>query len=257
MNLKQGGKAIVAKNGKWFLAESNVPYTGLGHSRGITSSYKNGVRTILTKPTPSIQEYVSNLWEMENPQRKGLENGNYYPFTTTNGSVDFGAGIDLSKQTPTFREAARRGFSEEQMNEELTKRATQDLKHVNEMLGKYTQFPDTVSSKIKMGLMDIKHQVGSLGSYKKLMNAVAHGNLEDIQEESKVSFLSGTTGKKEYDKRRHELRKEKYFNYGKLPVTNSLPKYLTPAKTERSFPLYKWGSNQKKTWGLGNIVGIR
>lgn len=252
---KEGKKAIVNKNGKWCVQGTNAPYTGFGHSRGITSSYKDGVRTILTKPSPNIQENVDNLWEMENAQRNGLKNGIYHPFST-GISMDFGAGIDLSKQTPAFRKAAYQGFTEKQMNDELSRRAKADLQYVDKMLGKHTQYPDTVSPNMKMALMDIKHQVGSLNSYPKLLRAVAHGDLEGIREESKVSYKSEKNGKMTYDKRRHELRKEKYFHYGEPSAPKPLPKYITPARPVATLPVPKWDSTQWKPMGLGEIIGV-
>lgn len=240
-------KIIVLNNGKWCLAGTNTPYTGLGHSNGITYQYKEGMRTILTKPAPNIQEYVDNLWEMENPQRRGLKNGIYYPFST-GISTDFGAGIDLDKQTPEFRKAAYQGFSESQMNDELSKRAKADLKYVDKTLRKYTTFPDTVSPNIKMGLMDMKHQLGRLGTYKKLLTAVANGNQQSIQKESKVSYKTDKTGNMIYDKRRHEMRNKMYFNYGKPSVPNALPKYLTPPKPIKALPTPNWDSFQWKPW---------
>lgn len=246
---------IVPNKGKWCLAGTDTPYTGLGHSRGVTYQYQDGVRTVLSKLSPNIQEYVNNLWEMENPQRRGLRNGIYYPFST-GISIDFGAGIDLDKQTPEFRKAAYQGFSEKQMNDELSKRAEVDLKYVDKTLRKYTQFPDTVSPSIKMGLMDMKHQVGSLGSYNKLLTAVANGNLQDIQEESKVSYRTEKSGDMKYDRRRHDLRNEKYFNYSKPLVSTSLPKYITPAKPKETFPTPNWNSFQWKPLGIGEIIGV-
>lgn len=35
-------KTIVNNKGMWCLAGTNTPYTGLGHSNGITYSYKDG-----------------------------------------------------------------------------------------------------------------------------------------------------------------------------------------------------------------------
>lgn len=192
---------------------------------------------------------------MENPQRQGLKNGIYYPFPTEL-SIDFGAGIDLSKQTPAFRKAAYQGFSEKQMNDELTRRANADLKYVNKILRRYTRFPDTISPNIKMGLMDMKHQLGSLGIYKKMLTAVANGNQQGIQKESKVSYPSEKTGNMIYDKRRHKMRNETYFHYGKPSVSNPLPKYITPIKSTKTLPIPQWDSFQWKPLGLSKIFGV-
>lgn len=75
--------------------------------------------------------------------------GKYYPFTTANGNTDFEPGIDLSKQTKDFQQRAKQGFSQQQMNAEVNKRANEQFQKVDEALKLYTAYPDTVSPQME------------------------------------------------------------------------------------------------------------
>lgn len=182
---------------------------------GFTYRYTlDGRKILLSKPKPDPQRIVANLWQFENPQRRGFVNGLYYPFVTANGNTDIGAGIDMSKQTAAFRKEAQRGLTPQRMNQELYKRANEHLRKVDSALRRYTNYPDTVSPQIKEGLADIRYQVGSLGGFPKLLRAVAKGDLNEMRQESRVMYRNNNTGKMEYDKRRHEARCRGFFHYG-------------------------------------------
>lgn len=205
---------MVRRNGSWYDSQTGNKFVGIVRSNGLTYRLTaDGQKVLLTKPKPNVENFVRNIWNLENPQHRGLVNGIYRPFKTANGNIDIGAGIDISKQTPAFRRKAYKGLTPEEMHKELTRRAAQKLQQASKALRPYTNFPDTVSPQIVAGLADLSYQVGSLKGYPKLLQSVAKGDLKGIQRESRVMYRNNITGKMEYDKRRHEARLRDYFHY--------------------------------------------
>ena len=219
----------VRRNGQWISLNTGKPFSGIVRSGNLYFNLtKDGRKILLSKPRPDPQRIVANLWQFENPQRRGFVNGLYYPFVTANGNTDIGAGIDMSKQTAAFRKEAQRGLTPQRMNQELYKRANEHLRKVDTALRRYTNYPDTVSPQIKEGLADIRYQVGSLGGFPKLLRAVAKGDLNGMRRESRVMYRNNNTGKMEYDKRRHEARLRNYFHYGQGGMISPLMESIMP-----------------------------
>lgn len=236
----------VRRNGQWISLNTGKPFLGIVRSGNLYFNLtKDGRKILLSKPKPDPKRIVANLWQFENPQRRGFVNGLYYPFVTVNGNTDIGAGIDMSKQTAAFRKEAQRGLTPQRMNQELYKRANEHLRKVDTALRRYTNYPDTVSPQIKEGLADIRYQVGSLGGFPKLLRAVAKGDLNGMRRESRVMYRNNNTGKMEYDKRRHEARCRGFFHYGQggfvgmaSPLMESIVPYVpykgfTPEQMQR------------------------
>ena len=236
----------VRRNGQWISLNTGKPSSGIVRSGNLYFNLtKDGRKILLSKPKPDPKRIVANLWQFENPQRRGFVNGLYYPFVTVNGNTDIGAGIDMSKQTAAFRKEAQRGLTPQRMNQELYKRANEHLRKVDTALRRYTNYPDTVSPQIKEGLADIRYQVGSLGGFPKLLRAVAKGDLNGMRRESRVMYRNNNTGKMEYDKRRHEARCRGFFHYGQggfvgmaSPLMESIVPYVpykgfTPEQMQR------------------------
>lgn len=89
--------------------------------------------------------FIGNLWSFENPQHLGLADGLYFPFTTANGNTDLGPGIDMSKQSESFKVRASKGFTPAEIDKEVTDRVKNQLSSVDEALSYHTDYPDTVS----------------------------------------------------------------------------------------------------------------
>ena len=230
---------LIKRNGQWFSPNSDKPFSGVASCNGFTYRYTlDGRKVLLSKPRPDPQRVVKNLWQFENPQRRGFVNGLYYPFVTANGNTDIGAGIDMSKQTAAFRKEAQRGLTPQRMNQELYKRANEHLRKVDTALRRYTNYPDTVSPQIKEGLADLRYQVGSLGGYPKLLQSVAKGDLNGIQRESRVMFKN-KKGQMQFDKRRYDARNSNYFYFRQGGMISPLMESIMPNtyKESRSEPM--------------------
>ncbi len=230
---------LIKRNGQWFSPNSDKPFSGVASCNGFTYRYTlDGRKVLLSKPRPDPQRVVKNLWQFENPQRRGFVNGLYYPFVTANGNTDIGAGIDMSKQTATFRREAQRGLTPQRMNQELNKRVNEHLRKVDTALRRYTNYPDTVSPQIKEGLADLRYQVGSLGGYPKLLQSVAKGDLNGIQRESRVMFKN-KKGQMQFDKRRYDARNSNYFYFRQGGMISPLMESIMPNtyKESRSEPM--------------------
>lgn len=219
---------LIKRKGQWFMPNSDKPFSGVASCNGFTYRYTlDGRKILLSKPKTDPQRIVANLWQFENPQRRGFVNGLYYPFVTANGNTDIGAGIDMSKQTAAFRKEAQRGLTPQRMNQELYKRANEHLRKVDTALRRYTNYPDTVSPQIKEGLADLRYQVGSLGGYPKLLQSVAKGDLNGIQRESRVMFKN-KKGQMQFDKRRYDARNSNYFYYRQGGMISPLMESIMP-----------------------------
>ena len=219
---------LIKRNGQWFSPNSDKPFSGVASCNGFTYRYTlDGRKVLLSKPRPDPQRVVKNLWQFENPQRRGFVNGLYYPFVTANGNTDIGAGIDMSKQTAAFRREAQRGLTPQRMNQELNKRVNEHLRKVDTALRRYTNYPDTVSPQIKEGLADLRYQVGSLGGYPKLLQSVAKGDLNGIQRESRVMFKN-KKGQMQFDKRRYDARNSNYFYFRQGGMISPLMESIMP-----------------------------
>lgn len=169
----------------------------------------------LPKVNPDINEFVDELWANENPNNAGLKNGKYYPHKSPEGGKStIGPGFKIGSGSHRItKKQAERGMTKARLNQEARYIGKQHLNAVDQFInyGQTTNPADTVSPQIKMGLMDLKHQVGPLNEWGNLRQAVLNGDLEGIRKESTVTW--NDNGKTKVDKRRKKIRDEKYFYY--------------------------------------------
>ena len=118
-------------------------------------------------------------------------------------------------QKQIMTELAAKGVTREQINEKLRAQGELQYDKVLEFLNqKGNRLPvDTINPNIMNGLMDLRFQVGALGGWDNLREAVLNGDLEGIKKESLVTFKDDNTGKIKPDARRNELRAEKFWHY--------------------------------------------
>ena len=181
-----------------------------GYAERWTEYYRS-----LPKNDPDINEFVDELWANENPNNVGLKNGKYYPHKSPEGGkMTIGPGFKLDSGSHGIStKTANRGMTKTRLDQEARKIGKQHLKAVDQFInyGQTTNPADTVSPQIKMGLMDLRHQVGPLNEWSNLRQAVLNGDLEGIRKESTVTW--NDNGKTKVDKRRKKIRDEKYFYY--------------------------------------------
>ena len=181
-----------------------------GYAERWTEYYRS-----LPKNDTDINEFVDELWANENPNNAGLKNGKYYPHKSPEGGKPtIGPGFKLDSGSHGISaKTANRGMTKTRLDQEARKIGKQHLKAVDQFInyGQTTNPADTVSPQIKMGLMDLRHQVGPLNEWGNLRQAVLNGDLEGIRKESTVTW--NDNGKTKVDKRRKKIRDEKYFYY--------------------------------------------
>lgn len=181
-----------------------------GYAERWTEYYRS-----LPKTDPDINEFVDELWANENPNNAGLKNGKYYPHKSPEGGKPtIGPGFKLDSGSHGIStKTANRGMTKTRLDQEARKIGKQHLKAVDQFInyGQTTNPADTVSPQIKMGLMDLRHQVGPLNEWGNLRQAVLNGDLEGMRKESTVTW--NDNGKTKVDKRRKKIRDEKYFYY--------------------------------------------
>ena len=169
----------------------------------------------LPKNDPDINQFVDDLWANENPNNVGYKNGKYYPHKSPEGGkMTIGPGFKLDSGSHGIStKTANRGMTKTRLDQEARKIGKQHLKAVDQFInyGQTTNPADTISPQIKMGLMDLRHQVGPLNEWSNLRQAVLNGDLEGIRKESTVIW--NDNGKTKVDKRRKKIRDEKYFYY--------------------------------------------
>lgn len=181
-----------------------------GYAERWTEYYRS-----LPKNDPDINEFVDELWANENPNNVGLKNGKYYPHKSPEGGKPtIGPGFKLGSGSHNIStKEANRGMTKKRLNQEARRIGKQHLNAVDQFInyGQTTNPADTVSPQIKMGLMDLRHQVGPLNEWGNLRQAVLNGDLKGIRKESTVTW--NDNGKIKVDKRRKKIRDEKYFYY--------------------------------------------
>lgn len=167
------------------------------------------------KEDPSIDQFVDDLWENENPNNTGYRNGKYYPHKSPEGgTMTIGPGFKIGSGSHRItKKQAERGMTKARLNQEARYIGKQHLNAVDQFInyGQTTNPADTVSPQIKMGLMDLRHQVGPLNTWHGLRDAVLSGDLDKIKKESTVTWSNN--GDIKVDKRRKKIRDEKYFYY--------------------------------------------
>lgn len=182
-----------------------------------------------TPPTPEeikadrVERFINDTWETEYSVPKGYDpvTGLYFPYDSPEGGTKtIGPGFKLREDGSgdatmfTAKEAAR-GVTREQINKKLRAQGELQYDKVLEFLNqKGNRLPvDTINPNIMNGLMDLRFQVGTLGGWNNLREAVLNGDLEGIKKESKVTFKNEKTGKIKVDTRRNDLRAEKFWHY--------------------------------------------
>lgn len=182
-----------------------------------------------TPPTPEeikadrVERFINDTWETEYSVPKGYDpvTGLYFPYDSPEGGTKtIGPGFKLREDgsgdaTMFSAKEAARGVTREQINEKLRAQGELQYDKVLEFLNqKGNRLPiDTINPNIMNGLMDLRFQVGTLGGWNNLREAVLNGDLEGIKKESKVTFKDEKTGKIKVDTRRNDLRAEKFWHY--------------------------------------------
>ena len=169
----------------------------------------------LTKAPPSLEKVNTNMWKFENPKNKGLRGNLYYPFKTANGNTDIGPGYDLDMQTAEFKKKAANGMTKEELDAIMLERLRKEIPHLDAKLNSVTNNnADTISPQIKEGLLDMYWQLkNGLYDYDNLFEGIAKGDIDKIREESKVTYKSKNTGKRNLQSGRYKHRIDNYFHY--------------------------------------------
>lgn len=180
-------------------------------------------------PTPEeikedrVERFINDTWETEYSVPRGYDptTGLFYPYKSPEGGTKtIGPGFKLRADgsgdaTMFSAKEAAKGVTREQINEKLRAQGELQYDKVLEFLNqKGNRLPiDTINPNIMNGLMDLRFQVGALGGWDNLREAVLDGDLESIKKESLVTFKDGDTGKIKPDVRRNELRAKKFWHY--------------------------------------------
>lgn len=183
-----------------------------GYAERWTEYYRS-----LPKNDPDINQFVDELWANENPNNVGYNpvKKKYFPHKSPEGGKPtIGPGFKIGSGSHRItKKQAERGMTKARLDQEARYIGKQHLNAVDQFInyGQTTNPADTVSPQIKMGLMDLRHQVGPLNEWGNLREAVLNGDLEGIRKESTVTW--NDNGKTKVDKRRKKIRDEKYFYY--------------------------------------------
>ena len=183
-----------------------------GYAERWTEYYRS-----LPKNDPDINEFVDELWANENPNNVGYNpvKKKYFPHKSPEGGKPtIGPGFKIGSGSHRItKKQAERGMTKARLDQEARYIGKQHLNAVDQFInyGQTTNPADTVSPQIKMGLMDLRHQVGPLNEWGNLRQAVLNGDLEGIRKESTTTW--NDNGKIKVDTRRKKIRDEKYFYY--------------------------------------------
>lgn len=161
---------------------------------------------------------INNLWQFENEIKQGLQPDGRYKLVN---EKSFGPGLDITKN-PQWKEWASTPRTVQEINSFLKKNVLpQHIAKVKEYLQMYGVDYNKVPGQILNGLVDMRYQLGNLGKYKLLAEAIKNNDINGIYNESKVYIpdkINGVETKRNengeimyLDKRRHDLRNKHYF----------------------------------------------
>lgn len=156
---------------------------------------------------------VNNIYEDENDIKKGYDpKTNTWTFhkSVEGGSDTIGPGFKtLTKERKEYIKKHGNKVSDDVLRSWLKEDIYQHDQKLQQELGQtWNQLPPH----IKMGLIDMRHNLGSLSNFPKLIKAIQNKDLKGIQEESKTTYVD-KSGKRVFDERRWKRRVQKYFNY--------------------------------------------
>lgn len=155
---------------------------------------------------------VNNIYEDENDIKKGYDpKTNTWTFhkSVEGGSDSIGPGFKtLTKERKEYIKKHGNKVSDDVLRSWLKEDIYQHDQKLQQELGQtWNQLPPH----IKMGLIDMRHNLGSLSNFPKLIKAIQNKDLRGIQEESKTTYID-KSGKRVFDERRWNRRVQKYFN---------------------------------------------
>lgn len=163
-------------------------------------SYKNGKFVDVTPPyneeitDEDLLQVYENLKPFENEAREGYKNGRWYPFDTKvkyddpsmdrhhlGTQWDIGYGISVNNFTPQeLQRITKYGLSDE----EIKQISLQHLRRGNKALKEYFTNYNSIPKLWRMGALDMRYQLGSLGEYQKFLDAMKNMNLDKMILES-------------------------------------------------------------------------
>ena len=155
---------------------------------------------------------VNSIYEDENDVKKGYDpKTNTWTFhkSVEGGSDTIGPGFKtLSKERKEYIKKHGNKVSDNVLRSWLKEDIYQHDQKLQQELGQtWNQLPPH----IKMGLIDMRHNLGSLSNFPKLIKAIQNKDLRGIQEESKTTYVD-KSGKRVFDERRWNRRVQKYFH---------------------------------------------
>lgn len=169
-----------------------------------------------SRPQINYDLLIKNIWEDENDVKKGYDKKTD---TWTPHNSPEGGDTTLGPGLKTLSPERRRKIAELKNKiptDLLTTWLKEDIQIHEQALQK--EFKDEwkdIPANIKMGLIDMRHNLGSLGSFQKLLQAVKDKDIKEIQKQSKTTYKSAN-GKIVFDERRWNRRIQKYFNKWKM-----------------------------------------
>ena len=157
-------------------------------------------------------ELVNSIYEDENDIKKGYDpKTNTWTFhkSVEGGSDTIGPGFKtLSKERKEYIKKHGNRVPDNVLRSWLKEDIYQHDQKLQQELGQtWNQLPPH----IKMGLIDMRHNLGSLSNFPKLIKAIQNKDLRGIQEESKTTYVD-KSGKRVFDERRWNRRVQKYFH---------------------------------------------
>lgn len=164
-------------------------------------------------------DFINDIWDNEYTISRGYdkEEDKYYPYDSPEGGLPtIGPGLkilpdDKPNNLSFTLEEVKKGVTKAQIQEKLHNQAKEQYNKVIEYLNqKGPVYTNMINSNIIQGLMDLRYQVGALGDWKRLRDAVLNNDIDRIIKESKVTFKD-EEGVIREDKRRNKLRREKYW----------------------------------------------
>ena len=188
---------------------------------------------------------VNSIYEDENDVKKGYDpKTNKWTFhkSAEGGSYNIGPGFKtLTKERKEYIKKHGNRVPDNVLRSWLKEDISQHDQKLQQELGQtWNQLPPH----IKMGLIDMRHNLGSLSNFPKLIKAIQNKDLRGIQEESKTTYVD-KFGKTVFDERRWNRRVQKYFHSWKMGGSIN---YTSQFKLGGSAKILQTGGTSPNPW---------
>lgn len=130
------------------------------------------------------QDFVDYLKTVENGSKAGYKNGRWFPHADPSGGYNIGYGHHL-QSTEEYNQLVKTGLSNDQVNDLLAKDVFSAQKTVDDYIQRRYKVKLHLEPKQYQMLIDYVFNIGNLGGFPKMVDAVIRSDKDGMNKEYK------------------------------------------------------------------------